>query len=304
MGGQIKMAFRFANGEACCFERWTNNMGRLSDLRILDGDEQPVRDYLAMTRNNDYIANPSAMGLPTNFGRGEYGFVLIDYQTKTIIDVNGYTHLFGNISPMSLTKPTSSNDNGYFARWYILLRDTLNSGRGIFRDVHNVETREVERTRLTGIDSLNIVDADIDFERKRMRSHDYTPLSDLIMYHVDTAPFTYISEMDDDCNFRKAFKMARDINFPFTRKEGLNANFPFPRKRKASEQEIKARYLWMKMKELDEYKSFDGVPYDKLSKETINSILDNVNRLTEEDFRSLKFQDMIGSGTARVLISI
>jgi hypothetical protein len=299
MGGQINMAFRFADGEACCFDRWTNNVWPLADLRVLDGDETPVREYIAMTRNNDFTVDPYYNGRPVRLSTSNYGLILIDFVSKTIIDVNGYTTLFGAYHSFELRKPTG-NDNPYFSRRYILVRDALASGRGVIRqhwpkgsDRHTVPTVE----RLTGIESMARIDQDADDDR---RDNGYA------LFSIDVAPWRYVNGLGDDPKERReALKIAREIGFPFTRKEGLNANFPPPRaNRKATKDEVKARYLWMRMKEREEYAKFDGVPFDRLSKESRAEMLKLGSEFTDQQFQNAQLSDFVGATTMKVTISL
>ncbi len=97
MGGRIKVAIRFSDGEAFCVERWTNNINILSDYRILENDESFAREYIQMCRNNDFSDDSSDSGKQVDikgFEDTEYGIIVIDFLTKTIIDCNIYTTLF------------------------------------------------------------------------------------------------------------------------------------------------------------------------------------------------------------------
>jgi hypothetical protein len=59
MGGVINVAIRFKDGRTICQERWTNNIPFwFRHPKMYEGDEDHINAYLAMTRNNDYIADP------------------------------------------------------------------------------------------------------------------------------------------------------------------------------------------------------------------------------------------------------
>lgn len=300
MGGQINMAFRFADGEACCFDRWTNNVWPLANLAILDGDEQPVRDYIAMTRNNDFTVDPHLNGRPVRLSTSGYGLILIDFMTQTIIDVNGYTSLFGGFHAFELRKPMGDPDrDAYFSRRYILVRDALASGRAVIRqhwpkgsDHRTVPSVE----RLTGIESMEKIEKDTDDDR---RDNGYA------VFSIDVAPWRYVCGLDDERERTAALKVAREINFPFTRKEGLNANYPAPKvNRKASKDEVKARYLWMRMKEREEYREFDGVPFERLSRASKTEMLQLGARMTDEQFRNAQLADFVGATSMKMAISL
>lgn len=297
MGGSINMAFRFSDGEACCFDRWTNNMGNLSKLEILDGDEQPVRDYIAMCRNNDYLADPDFTGKPVRVSTSGYGLVLIDYVTKTIIDCNGYSSLFGAIHGFQIRE---GGEDEWMARHYNLIKRALETGRGVIEARYNDKDRDAEavRTRLTGLDALP------EIVKKAKRDRSFLKSKYYYVYSIDTAPWSYNLSMGDYPSERKqALKIARDIGFPMTRKEGLNKNYPYPSSKKIPFVERKARYLWIKMKELDSYKEFDGHPWEKLSDESKASILDMASVMTAEEFDELRFQDYLGATSLKIMIS-
>lgn len=92
MGGVVNIAIRFKSGEAICQERWTNNTPFwFKHPKMFAGDEEYVREYIAMTANNDHRADPFAPGMPTNPVDSEYGLVVFDYMTNTILDNNHYS---------------------------------------------------------------------------------------------------------------------------------------------------------------------------------------------------------------------
>lgn len=296
MGGQINVAFRFSDGEACCFDRWTNNVGVLSKIEILDGDEQPVRDYIAMCRNNDYVVDHDYNGKPVRVSTSGYGLILIDFVSKTIIDSNGYTSLFGGIAPFSIRQ---GDEDDWHSRKYHLIKNALASGRGVIQKAYKRGKRGVAPiiTRLSGIDAMEIILKIADEDRRDVGDY-------YVSYDIDTSPWVYhCSLADQDAERKAALDLARSIGFPMTRKEGLNKNYPYPKKRKASPEEIRARFLWMQMKGLDEYKAFDGVPWERLSEETKGTILEMGKKMTPEQYKRFRLQEFISATTNVVSIS-
>lgn len=299
MGGQINMAFRFSDGEACCFDRWTNNMGVLSNIDILDGDEQPVRDYIAMCRNNDYIVDPDYNGKPVRVSTSGYGLALIDFVSKTIIDCNCYTSLFGDIHSFSIRE---GDEEDWMARHYHLIKKALERGRGVIekRYEHKKAHQEPVIFRYDDVSALSGVMKKASADRNGLLPPKY-----YYIYSIDTAPWTYYCTMGDHASERKAaLQLARDIGFPMTRKEGLNKNYPYPKQKKeVAPEEIRARFLWMKMKSMDEYKNFDGTPWEKLSFHLQDTILDMGRKMTPDEYDQMRFQEFIGATTFNIRIT-
>ena len=294
MGGSINMAFRFSDGEACCFNRWTNNMGVLSCAEILEGDEGPVRDYIAMCRNNDYLVDPSYMGRPVNVSSTEYGLVIIDYLSKTIIDCNSYTSLFGNIHAFSIRE---GGEDDWYANNYTLIRKSLERGRGVIEKAYRRgSSKSIPTiTRYDDISSLPVI-----MEKSRSDKDD---LGDyFFIYEIDTAPWTYFSAYGDRKDRKRALELARGVNFPMNRKMGLNANYPSVRKKKVSSEEIKARFLWMKMKSLPEYSEFDGVPWEKLSRATMDAMLERAKTISSSEYDQMRAAEFLAATPLSVII--
>ncbi len=208
MGGSINIAFRFSDGEACCFDFWTNAMIVLSDIRILDGNEQISRDYIAVNIRDGgpYYGRPQALQA------SEYGLVILDYKTQTIIDINDYTSLFGNVGDFEI-RPNHKSD--YFSRKYDLLKSAIDSDRSVIR--HQYIGDNLVNTKLAGQTAHEQIIAD---------SKDKHKEDGYVMYDIDTAPWVYHKRMKTPETITEARSMAREIGFPFSRKEGLNANYP------------------------------------------------------------------------------
>lgn len=293
MGGSINMAFRFSDGEACCFDRWTNNVKHnLAKPALLQGDEQVARDYIAMTRNNDWSLDAYAPGRPVRLSNGEYGIIAIDFQSNTIIDVNGYTTLFDRFSPRLMFQRNYDNDILEWDRPYSENFLTfVNSGFRIFR--RDFDTKQI--TYYTGAtEILPIVENDaIRDDWKITWGID-----------VENSGWVYHCGNDDDAGRRLALAKAREIGFPFTRKEGLNTDYPAPRSKKNTSRDEKvARYLFQKLKDLPQYSHVDGKPWEALSKVSQKSLLIQASVTSDDAFKNCRLQDLIEATTHKVVIS-
>lgn len=196
MGGSINMAFRFSDGEAVCHTRWTNGVSHLCKAAILNGDESIVRDYIA----------EDADAPPSQFRSSEYGFILIDFQTRTILDINSYTSLFQDIHNLDVRDV----DDPYFSRKYRLLCDAIQLG---FRVKETAKNRE---TVYEGDDGLRAF---------KYRYGSQEPfLASFALLSIDAPGWTIMTAMNYREDIKTALAKAREIDFPFTKKDGLNSN--------------------------------------------------------------------------------
>lgn len=198
MGGSINLAFRFQDGEACCFAGWTGSVQELVNLDILT-NEQPVRDF---------ISDPSLHGCPVRVSISNYGLILIDYTTKTIIDANSYTSLFGDIWSDCIRKPEAHGPKS-FTRHYELLHNALTSGHSIITDnlvYHGQEGLDLINSCASATFPMNCIPFKLT---------------------VDISPWRYYCSMGESPNDRKVtMGIIQEIGFPMFRKDGLNINYP------------------------------------------------------------------------------
>ena len=206
MGGSINMAFRFADGEAICFEGWTNSVVSLSNLSILDSDHI-VRNY-AKQYQEIYADDKNALyGKAKPLSTSGYGLILIDYISKTIIDANDYTTLFGDFHSFEIRKEN---------RRYHLLKEALERGMTVTETVISLgEDNQRIINRLDGAESMTAIEQWAAIEK--------SPLSKtMTIYGIDLNPWNYIIVPLASRSKSKALSLAKEINFPFNKKEGLN----------------------------------------------------------------------------------
>jgi hypothetical protein len=105
MGGNLAWTLRFEDGSTYKMDRWTNALkGNMISASFLSGDPVAVHDALSAwldmqddwNSNKDtgnYENNMTPVYAPYPFGirPSEYGIVVTDFQTKTIISHQGYT---------------------------------------------------------------------------------------------------------------------------------------------------------------------------------------------------------------------
>lgn len=83
MGGSIRVVIRDRDGSVWSNERWTNAMpGLTRNPRFIDDEDALFAEYKAKTEwhTDDHTLTPTI----------EYGIVVIDRMTHTVIDCNGY----------------------------------------------------------------------------------------------------------------------------------------------------------------------------------------------------------------------
>jgi RNAse (barnase) inhibitor barstar len=284
MGGSINVAIRFRSGEAVCVERWTNNMPWwFRNLKMYQGDETHVREYLAMTRNNDYLADPHATGRPQSLQNGGYGLIVWDYMTNTILDNNSYSDPL-MWDPVQLVELGHENRRKWTSPEQVELNPQFLeiANAGIVRllvyewpqdESLTSDQRDAAMTRTITeklppeqaiLEAQRAWYAEWGFEnRDREARHRYVKIA------AEPTPMTYRHFPQDVAGTKAMRDELKALGFPFSRKEGLNANIQLPRARKITEQERLAREIWQTLKKEDEkYKDLDGVAFDALTKES------------------------------------
>ncbi len=118
MGGTIGITIRTMDRKEHRMLRWTNPMPSFfHDIKFIDGDEGHVNEYLKMwyemvdAYNNGKLDEmPMADVYVPGAGLypSEYGLVLVDYPSRTIISSQGYTNVNGihvaGVSNAAMTK--------------------------------------------------------------------------------------------------------------------------------------------------------------------------------------------------------
>ena len=99
MGGSVAVTARRANGEILRMCRWTNPLPFFfQNMRFVGGDESHLDEYLEQwhdfvlrsQKDNKWDREAAAHDKLAPF---EYGLVVIDYQTKKVLSLQGYSAL-------------------------------------------------------------------------------------------------------------------------------------------------------------------------------------------------------------------
>jgi hypothetical protein len=265
MGGVVNVAIRFKSGEAICQERWTNNTPFwFKHPKMFSGDEEYVRKYIAMTANNDHEADPFAPGVPSNVENSEYGLIVFDYMTNTILDNNHYA-TYNHLDIINFVRFDKDNDEDNEPDYRRALTDA-----GLVH-VRKVFYREGEKRRYGNrieIDPnpisledaitlskelwrIDTIQADARYNARLEAVKNKTPVVEpepdeercWTDFVIDTSPMTYIQF--DNSSTAKSTKQYREklveIGFPMNSKQGLNKTL----KTKMSMTAIrKARKAW------------------------------------------------------------
>lgn len=262
MGGSINVAIRFSNGEAFCNERWTNSMPFWFGHPDIFSDEARAREYMKANRNTDYVLDKYASGRPSQLRNSEYGLVVFDYVTKTVLDNNSYTS-FNNIIPiMAVSNGKLKEGFEAFARAGRLTAGHSEGGGKL-----------VSRTGPLTLQEATIF--------AKVGSADYRSMSRDI-FVIDPSPFR-IEELP-----REPFSIMKErliqLGFPMNKSQGLNATHPkLPPCRTLEPEEQIARELYrdLKSNQLEGWDKWDGIPWEKLTDEGRNRLLATAREWTE-----------------------
>ena len=202
MGGTINIAIRFSNGDAVCVNRWTNNTPYWFEDPDMFTNEQHAKDYLAMTLENDPKEDPYCSGLSQRLGYSEYGIVVFDYMTNTIIEKNEYSHIGQTSGICDITRNLEKNHD---------IRE--NVLKCIDDNRYTVSMWNDEK-----LSYIPVGDKTPD-EIKAMLYDRKTILN--MMMDLDTRPMK-LFHYSDDTPWKIIKKQLQDLGFPMTQKEGLN----------------------------------------------------------------------------------
>jgi hypothetical protein len=218
MGGQIAVAFRFADASVECYEVWTNPMPVWLKSRevIVDKDESYVRAYI-----NECVAagDPVIPLAPSG-----YGLVVIDFLKGQFMSMQGYTS-FDTISNIEASGLINSEKNGNYlklaeARRVIAIRREIKN-RSFTGEEHRLLIPDLQTARammgLAALSARSFGDEDyemVDFEIVFEPTFTYTDLEEYsgtreyltrlreLDFHIDAATEALweerIKEYEDD----------------------------------------------------------------------------------------------------------
>lgn len=247
MGGSVNVAIRFSNGESFCTDRWTNNIPHWFNHPEFFSGEERAREYMRMNRNADPVIDKYPPGMPTRLGSSEYGLILIDYMSKTILDNNTYCHV-GRIAAISAKEFGQSGLRDSVA-------DCVRAGIVHGADVHGEPATPA--LNMNEVEILAEVGGNIGVWR----------VPGLSSFALNTAPMT-IEEFERE-DWKGMKKRIDEIGFPTRKADGLNATLPRrpPYREDLPELEKVSREIFRDMKSagVGGWDKYDGIPYEKLT---------------------------------------
>jgi hypothetical protein len=321
LGGVVNVAIRLKDGRAFCQERWTNTMPHwFQDPKMFDGDEDHVMAYINAVAANDWIANPHAPGIPQPVGNSEYGLVVWDFLTGTILDNNHYS------CPVEFDVVHVGGDNRRES--FVALAQ---AGRIFQRTYHfppRAERGDPDRRGgdvpftdtpiLSPEDALRLGEEAFQSEFGSYRpSRDYDAAFDYLKFMVKADPMTYfwMRDHDEEDYDEEAGEQPlsadylaklKEIGFPMTEAEGLNAHLPYtvPEPRDITEQEELARDLYLDAK--NDVEEFKGISYDDLSADKQEAFLEAAGGLLGDrvSLSRYRLSRALGAAPTRVVIRI
>jgi hypothetical protein len=222
MGGMINVAIRFRDGRTVCQERWTNNIPFwFKHPLMFAGDTDYVQAYINLTRSNEHVdwKNPPELcltGRPSPVRNSDYGIIVWDFVTNTILDNNVYS------DPISMTELEAGSDNFGKMELFNLL---AKAGQIHTRQYIRIDSEDDYGSRVEISDPLSFEQAravaDKLFAERRI-DKDTGKDGDVIWqdFYINPKPMTYLKFPE------RSWKPIKDklieLDFPMTKKAGLN----------------------------------------------------------------------------------
>lgn len=213
MGGSINIAARFNNGDTICVDGWTNIMpGMICNNTTLSGDDSIVRETLMTVAGHHSYAGPQP------FRASGYGIVVIDFISRAIHSMQGYTS-FNCKLPLWLLDMGATGWQGdvYVNVLGDVGKELLDAGRVRIYNPDGPRDGEV----LTQASAIEILDEDA---RRTMAAKDKLFWNLLI----DTAPFK-VHDYDEGGRLIAMKSALSEAGFPLRVIDGLNAILRKPR---------------------------------------------------------------------------
>lgn len=219
MGGSVNVAVRFPDGRALCQRRWTNNTPFwFKNAKLFNADINYIQSYLDLTKGNNFKAGE--LGKPVPLNNAEYGLIVIDYLTMTMLDNNGYS-TFDSWDPIMLY--AERHPDTVRAEFYQLVNEQrirVNHITWDNRDYQGTVSESLNETPITieEADEVGRQWRENFSNESRFRSA-LTARQDW-RFEIITAPFDYIKF--DELSTTDMRKKLKELQFPMSRKEGLN----------------------------------------------------------------------------------
>lgn len=271
MGGSVNVAMRFKDGRAVCQERWTNNTSYWLKRPALYESEAGALEYLALVADNDHVVDPHAPGLLQPLRNDEYGLIVIDYVTMTILENNGYTSL----SSFDAVHTGGDDPSEAFlecaaAGRLRMRRRTFNMRGGLSTKVAEDIGDPLKHDEAIRAGRL----AHDEIFRERTKGGDRIR-TDFI---IDPSPFTV--ERLPERDTKRMRQRLREIGFPMKRADGLNARErPNQKSRELTDQQKTARKLLQSWKKTEGAGvELVGTRYEELPSHLQDRLMDAASR--------------------------
>lgn len=151
MGGRINIAVRFKDGKTVCQERWTNNLPDwFKTPAFYSGEENHLRRYIGMVAGND--VESGQLGAVQPIEESEYGLVVVDLISRTVLSCNAYT----NLNRFCISDVADAEDNTNFMD--CAMAGLLRHSTVTFEEFEDRGWREIGRSSTDRISLSEVMD--------------------------------------------------------------------------------------------------------------------------------------------------
>lgn len=198
MGGSINIAIRTKDGNAVSHKRWTNEYPFYFLHPEFFTSDEIAKNYIEDASSDDYFEQVDSVS-PC-----EYGMILIDYVSNTIIDSNNYSSINGFPTFMAKLK---------YDQEYIRF---FNEKKLSIKEIQiNTESGEVTRSAFD-IDYTRTAEDILAEELVLDKVHEDSD-DDIVIrrdFIIDMSPMTYHHVPYDDTAHVSIERIMKEINFP------------------------------------------------------------------------------------------
>ena len=201
MGGTVAVTVREENGTEHRMSRWTNNLPYfVVNLKTFQKDPEHLQNYISMPRP-DFINDNEGLA-PV-----QYGLVVVDYMTDTILTMQGYSSLdsisgAGIRLAVDAKRYNRGNDDDDFARF----KELLYNGR--IKSIQTWNGVGLQDEDLSNAKPCQILEEFSDIRRNGFE-----------MINVDTAPFK-VEKFEESAQGALSMKgRLAELDFQYTKEE-------------------------------------------------------------------------------------
>jgi hypothetical protein len=225
MGGSIGFTIREENGTEHRMCRWTNpTPGFINHSKLIECDKNHLDEYLKtwydmvaefesgeyknkqMTMADVYAPNPFLAPM-------SYGLIVVDYKTKTILHLQGYTS-YGRILPSSLSLALLNVENGW---------DEEESRNEVNDFKHLFETGRIKKAEVIaeegGLKEIDISEMKYEEVLEQCTARSASKGTRFYMIKLDMSPWT-VKRFKENSNGVQSFKTeVLNLGFVLTEEE-------------------------------------------------------------------------------------